>query len=454
MVERISPHEASESEVQSIRRLLPEDLANVLDVWVEDHLGLRKVGVLERYPEPGYPAHSTVAFFYLDGLSDADAVSITMPVRRAEYRSQWGGSVGNLPPIFDQNIPEGALHDYLVRRYMKVVEHMGDFDLLRLAGNRNIGRIRVVPHGEEPSRLTPNPPAVAAILTDPDAQRLLESLFDQLAQYSGVSGVQPKVLLERQLGIPLDKPKVSGYRRLTVHDESYIVKASGRDYPGLAINEYLCLYAAQMSGLETNRAELSDDGSVLVLHRFDKNTEGRPLGFEDVACLSGYTAQEKYKGSYENMVARLSQMIEPDRRRAVLAQLFKSIALSCVLGNGDAHLKNFGLLYPDPSRPADLAPTYDICCTLTYLREDQMALAMNRSKQFPGRAILTHFGRTSCMLTPGQINSILDEISMGVEAATIELDYYCKQYPEFNVRCGEGMRRVWRSGMRFTIGNG
>jgi len=426
--------------------------SDLLDVWVEDHLGLRQVGVLERFAEAGHAFQSTVAFHYLDGLADTDAVSITMPVRRAAYQPKVAGLIGNLPPIFDQNMPEGALRDYLARRYLKVIDDLGDFDLLRLAGNRSIGRVRVVPHGEQPDPRRPDSPGVAAVLKDANAQRLLESLFEQLARYSGVSGVQPKVLMEARDEPHLATPKLSGAHRLTLQNESTIIKAAGRDFPSLSINEYLCLYACQMSGLPTARTELSENGEVLAIARFDRDELGRPLGFEDMACLSALTAQDKYKGSYEEMVRRLALMIEPARRHAVLLQLYQQIVMSCVLGNGDAHLKNFGLLYIDPTQPAWLAPAYDVCCTTAYLREDQMALSMNRSKAFPNRAGLILFGRVACRLAPSEIERVFENVAVGVEYAAVELEHYRAMYQEFDVRCGEAMRREWETSMRYALG--
>ena len=444
----------AEGDQRAPRRLSPEDQANLLDVWVDDHLGSRKVGVLERYAEEGNPKQSTVVFYYLDGNNEADAISITMPIRRKPYLPKYAGLIGNLPPVFDQNIPEGALHAYLVQRYRKVVENMGDFDLLRLAGNRSIGRLRAVPHNQVPNPESPESPSIDTILSDPDAQALLESLYDRLAPYSGVSGVQPKVLAEEQKQGVQPASKLSGYSKLTMQNESHIIKAAGREYPGLTINEYLCLRACEMSKLNTAKARLSDDGSVLVLTRFDKDENGRPMGFEDMACLSGLTSQEKYSGSYEEMTRRLIMMIEPERRSAVLAELFRSIALSCVLGNGDAHLKNFGLIYSDPTRPAFLAPAYDICCTLAYLSNDQLALSMGASNKFPDRSLLTRFGRLSCRLTKNEVDSILEDVAIGVEIASIELDYYCNIDPQFNAQCGEGMHRAWTAGMRHTLGMG
>ncbi|MFX6420794.1 HipA domain-containing protein, partial [Acinetobacter baumannii] len=69
--------------------------------------------------------------------------------------------------------------------------------------------------------------------------------------------------------------------------------------------------------------------------------------------------------------------------QASLAQLFAMVSLSCIVGNGDAHLKNFGLLYSDPTqRDARLAPAYDIVNTTAYIPEDVLALELAGNKSF------------------------------------------------------------------------
>jgi len=56
--------------------------------------------------------------------------------------------------------------------------------------------------------------------------------------------------------------------------------------------------------------------------------------------------------------------------------LFDSVALSCPVGNGDAHLKNFGLLCTDPTlEDCLLAPAFGIVNTTSYLPEDVLTLS-------------------------------------------------------------------------------
>ena len=151
----------------------PEDL---LDVWVDDRHGLRKVGTLERFRDPGFVWQAHTAFYYDSGLADRDAVSITMPIRRAPYVPPAAGLVGNLPPIFDQSLPEGVLRDHLIARYAKLIEHMGDFDLAAITGASAIGRVLTVPYGQRPHREGGDPASLEHILRHPDSAALMEEM--------------------------------------------------------------------------------------------------------------------------------------------------------------------------------------------------------------------------------------------------------------------------------------
>ena len=77
------------------------------------------------------------AFVYEPKVGAGRAVSITMPVRTASWNAQHG-----LAPMFDMNLPEGALLDYLMRSFAKATGTFDDFDLLALVGRTQIGRIR------------------------------------------------------------------------------------------------------------------------------------------------------------------------------------------------------------------------------------------------------------------------------------------------------------------------
>ena len=129
------------------------------------------------------------------------------------------------------------------------------------------------------------------------------------------------------------------------------MKAASASYPGLAANEFLCLSAARHAGILTPTFALSDDGQLLILDRFDmvEDASGRieRLGFEDIAALSGLRVRDalsdrKYQGSYQRIAELLRQLQLP---RDSLARFFEQVAFSAMIRNGDAHLKNFGLLY-------------------------------------------------------------------------------------------------------------
>jgi serine/threonine-protein kinase HipA len=92
-----------------------------------------------------------------------------------------------------------------------------------------------------------------------------------------------------------------------------------------------------------------------------------------------------------------------------LRELFRSVVLSVAVRNGDAHLKNFGLLYTTPQTDdVRLSPLYDIVNTTSYLEKDILALKMAKTKSWPTRNTLMEFGRTHCKLDSPDL--IIDQI--------------------------------------------
>lgn len=102
---------------------------------------------------------------------------------------------------------------------------------------------------------------------------------------------------------------------------------------------------AREAGVPVPPFYLSDNARLFVMRRFDRDADLNPLGFEDMTALMGLSAEQKYSKSYSAIAKAIRLFFPPEHVQSSLAQLFSIVALSCIVGNGDAHLKNFGLLY-------------------------------------------------------------------------------------------------------------
>jgi serine/threonine-protein kinase HipA len=114
--------------------------------------------------------------------------------------------------------------------------------------------------------------------------------------------------------------------------------------------------------------------------------------------------------------------------------------------NGDAHLKNFGVVY-DRSARVSLAPAYDLVTTTVYVSKDLPALELAGRRAWPGRDALEAFGSRACNLRRRSIERSFDAVRSGIERATRELRRFGRAHPEHRRLC-EAMRNQWTSGLR------
>lgn len=323
-------------------------------------------------------------FRYGEGADLRSAISLLMPVRLEDYRHR------ELHPIFQMNLPEGYVLEQLRNRLAKIAT-VDPMLLLALSGSSSpIGRVTVA--SQEIDALLARQQRsrgerLEEILAWDGAEDLFADLVDRYILRAGISGVQPKVLVPE-----LDETLP---HRFTSKTSDLIIKSGREEFPGLAINEYLCMSVAREAGVPVPPFYLSDNARLFVMRRFDRDADLNPLGFEDMAALMGLSAEQKYSKSYSAIAKAIRLFCPPEHVQSSLAQLFSIVALSCIVGNGDAHLKNFGLLYSNPTqRDARLAPAYDIVNTTVYIPEDVLALDLigNRSL-FASRQGLLEFAR-------------------------------------------------------------
>ena len=377
-------------------------------------------------------------FVFNYDTSDREAeVSLTMPIRAESY----AGST--LHTVFAMNRPEGLVLDRIRNRLAKSIK-IDDMSLLAITGSNQIGRLRYAQPGAAPAPRTPQ-------IGRKELERGGSSaeLFEFLADYyfdSGISGVQPKVLM------PDADRKPFPDRETLVH-YNLIVKSAGDEYPELTQNEFLCMTAAKRAGIEAAEFSLSGDGQLFIIDRFDLRNEAQ-LGFEDMAALTLREPENKYEGSYEN-IAKVIHLYCRDNIAESLERLYEYIALSVMVRNGDAHLKNFGLLYqwPMSDESPRLAPLFDVVTTSIYENIDtrslkinydnSLALRLNKKKMYPNRTELIAFGRNECNVRNPE--AVLDRIANAMTETLVE------HGDLMSAEHGARLRKSWEEGM--TVAN-
>jgi serine/threonine-protein kinase HipA len=203
-------------------------------------------------------------------------------------------------------------------QFAKAIPEFDDLDLLQIVGSSQIGRLRYSPL----ENLAADVPAqdLAEILTYRGTADLFAHLLERFAQYSGISGVQPKVLVRQDL--PLDE--------LSYRGTTHIVKAFDRaEYPELAANEFICTRGASAAGLAVPILRLSDNRQLLVIERFDLGGNGNYLGLEDFCVLDGRRSHRRYDGSYEQIARRINDFVSPAHVMQSLEQFALMVAYSC-----------------------------------------------------------------------------------------------------------------------------
>jgi len=373
--------------------------------------------------------------FNYETSEPACQAAIGLPLRHESYT----GSL--LPGAFTQNLPEG----YLLRRLQLSAgrhEKLTDMRLLALLGNRQIGRLQFC----EPGQSLPKNHTVdlKELLHGGRSPDLFEYLINRFMA-SGVSGVQPKVLAT----------SAERVEKSAIIAPNLIIKSAGNDYPFLTQNEYLCMSVARRAGLSVPEFWLTDDHGLFVMRRFDLSATG-PLGFEDMATILGKhrdnTGDYKYQGSYEAIAKVIGALCHQN-----LKDFFEYVALSVLLRNGDAHLKNFGLLYDDPSRSTTmrLSPLYDVVTTTIYssmtYRSDRpvtdhtLALKLDRVKAYPSYDRLMAFGQQTCLIN--RPADIIERLADSLQE-TLNIERSNFQYaPEFH-----RLEQAWQAGLKLSGG--
>lgn len=334
------------------------------------HLHGRRIGVLNRL------AGDHHLFSFEQDYVDDQA----RPMLSLSFKGQSGGVVSSLrpvsqrlPPFFSNLLPEGHLLTYLAEQ--ACVKPTREFFLLAELGADLPGAVTVTPFSTD----EPNVDR-AHHDREPEPNVLRFSL----------AGVQLKfsAIMEASGGLTIPAHGVGGF---------WIVKLPSMQFPAVTENEYVMLELARSAGITVPQTRLVPvsavhglpaeaarlPGQALVVQRFDRTPDGKRIHMEDFAQVFGLFPDDKYgRRSYANIAAVLRAEVGEEGAH----EFVRRLAFSVSIGNGDMHLKNWSLLYPDGRMPA-LSPAYDFVATLPYIGGDQLALTFGGSRSLGGIAV-------------------------------------------------------------------
>ncbi|WP_020591496.1 type II toxin-antitoxin system HipA family toxin [Kiloniella laminariae] len=275
-------------------------------------------------------------------------------------------------PFFSNLLPEGHLRSYLAEQ---AGVHAGrEFFLLWALGQDLPGAITIKPADGE--NWPPETLQKADTAAPANRRNMLRfSLAGVQLKFSAVENTRS--------GLTIPASGVGG---------DWIVKLPSREFTGVPENEFSMMRLAAMLGMDVPRIDLVDIDSIanlpngtdrfgtraFVIERFDRHPDKGRIHTEDFAQVFGVYGENKYKkASMRNIASVLAaEGTDEDMR-----ELIRRITFNTLIGNGDMHLKNWSLIYPDQHNAA-LSPAYDFVSTVPYIPDQGFALNYSRVRDF------------------------------------------------------------------------
>jgi serine/threonine-protein kinase HipA len=298
--------------------------------------------------------------FRYDPSYSGTAISRSLPVRSEAYPHRL------CQAVFGGLLPEGEVRQTLARNLG--ASSANYYALLQALGGDCAGALTML----EPDQDLP---------TAPEEEKLdevaLDALLHELPQRPlaanpregirlSLAGAQPKlpVIIDEQgeISLPLN----------TAAATTHIIKPEPSRFPGLVDNEAFCMDLARAVGLPAARAHkrvTSSGLAYLLVERYDRDLTADPIGRlhqEDFCQALGRSSEHKYQQEGGPSISDAVSLLRSSSVRAAhdLITLWRAAVFNWLIGNCDAHAKNFSLLY-DRAAPA-LAPLYDLVSTTVY----------------------------------------------------------------------------------------
>jgi serine/threonine-protein kinase HipA len=313
---------------------------------------------------------------------NAIPLSISLPLQEGRFGEKY------CKPFFAGVLPETAKRKLIARNLG--ISANNDFSMLEQIGGECAGAITFLSTGTAFADDKGN----YRLISSAELEEILIELPKRplMAGENGVrlslAGAQDKIAVYKkdgQLFLPLDNAP-----------SSHIVKPDIEEYKGIVFNEAFCMKLAAQVGLPVASVTIEKAGSInyLLIERYDRvsKTVGDKsvldrIHQEDFCQALGIVPERKYQAEGGpsmkdcfKLLRKVSSVPAVD-----LGHLLDAVIFNFLIGNNDAHGKNFSLLYRTSDNSGSfgrirLAPLYDLICTAVYSKlSKKMAMKIGKT---------------------------------------------------------------------------
>ena len=329
----------------------------------------------------GYRDGRNVLTFTPEFTSDANRPTlslITHPAfpRATKIIAQPWVRQQKLHPMLSNLLPEGALREYLAQALKTHTDN--EFELFAHLGQDLPGALIATAIG---------PDAIPEYVLEGSSKAdVIKSIAQDKKKHFSLAGVQMKFSMQEKDG--RYQIAESGARG------DWIIKTPSTTHRHVPLNEFTAMRLAELAGVtipdirlvEMNKLEqlpginLPNEDYAFAIRRFDRQ-EGARIHMEDFAQVLVKYPQDKYRSANYQQIAKILYDYAEDGLGDV-QQFARRLLTNILLANGDAHLKNWSVIYPDTVTPT-LSPAYDIVTTRVYMGDErEFALNLGKSKNW------------------------------------------------------------------------
>ena len=286
-----------------------------------------------------------------------------------------------LHPVLSNLLPEGALRDYLAQALK--IHADNEFELFAYLG-------RDLPGALIASAIEPN--AIPDyVLDDTDRASAVKAIIRDKQKHFSLAGVQMKFSMREKDG----RYQIAETGALG----DWIIKTPSTTHRHVPLNEFTAMTLAALAGItipdirlvEMDKLEqlpaisLPNEQHAFAIRRFDRH-ESERIHMEDFAQILVKYPQDKYRSANYQQIGKILYDYAEDGLGDI-QQFARRLLVNILVANGDAHLKNWSVIYPDTITPI-LSPAYDIVTTRVYMGDErEFALNLGKDRNWYGASM-------------------------------------------------------------------